>query len=665
MSHRVSPGPVFKSYRCAPTLNTRLSGPFSTTEASQWVVVMSDTKQPSTDHTKWQGSQVNLGGEQHAHPSAAPHALGIMIPMNRDFSDPHLASLIEASRPPEDLKIGREVREIFSHMLGDGASIIDPSATIWTKENADALRERIEGNLIKGSDSGQWEKLEQQLHGAPREVVLLAAEMVFLREHPVRTFRPETRREHVERVLSQLTPALPIPEPMATWLSRPAGAAGFGAGQGYSGQLWKHLIWMSSFVSHWQQLAEDRKAQARHNPWALQKVMLEVEQDKPDIRNALQFLAAPDTFEPISSKDLKQKIRDALADRIGGASGDSAEEIDRDFLAIRAALASEVTHPFNFWTPGVHELWAKPHTDTEPAPAIDPAPAEELPTYGKEEFLAEVYLPEEDYERLRSLITRKKNIILAGPPGVGKTFAAKRLAYSLMGVKDHSRVEMVQFHQSYSYEDFMMGYRPTESGGFALAEGPFYRFCEKARTDIDQRPYFFIIDEVNRGNISKIFGELLMLIEADKRDTALRLLYKNERFSVPANVYLVGMMNTADRSLAVLDYALRRRFGFFSMTPGFNSQGFSSWQEELGNPHFDHLVEAVIALNQEISDDPALGPGFLIGHSFLAAPSGGEADDAWLHSIVEEELIPLLEEYWFDEPAKAEEWATTLRNTLR
>ena len=128
----------------------------------------------------------------------------------------------------------------------------------------------------------------------------------------------------------------------------------------------------------------------------------------------------------------------------------------------------------------------------------------------------------------------------------GKTFTAKRLAYSLIGEKDPSRVQMVQFHQSYSYEDFMMGYRPTETGGFTLAEGPFYRFCEKARADDTDRPYFFIIDEINRGNISKIFGELLMLIEADKRGHDLRLLYKNETFSVPANVHIIGMMNTAD-----------------------------------------------------------------------------------------------------------------------
>ncbi|WP_223846002.1 AAA family ATPase [Corynebacterium spheniscorum] len=608
--------------------------------------------------------------------------------MNRVVPDPQTAALIEASRPAEDLKIAREVSEIISHMLGDGASVIDPSATIWTAETAQALQSRIQENLIKGSHLDQWEKLEQQLQGAPREVVLLAAELVFLREHPVRTFRPQTRREHVQRVLSKLDAPLDIPEPMATWLRRPAGVAGFGAGQGYSGQLWRHVIWMSTFVSHWHQLPGDVKETARQDPWALQRVMLDVGEDQPGIRNALQFLADPDTFEPISSRDLKQKIRDALADRIGGASGDSPEAIDRDFLAIREALAREVNKPFNFWTPGVQELWDTPRPSTgssttkagspivaaeeEATPASSSADqnpdvsdeAEELPPYGKAEFLNEVYLSEEDYERLRSLIARKKNIILAGPPGVGKTFAAERFAFSLMGVKDRSRVEMVQFHQSYSYEDFMMGYRPTESGGFTLAEGPFYRFCEKARADTEDRPYFFIIDEVNRGNISKIFGELLMLIEADKRDKELRLLYKNERFSVPANVYLIGMMNTADRSLAVLDYALRRRFGFFTMKPGFNSQGFMRWQEELSNPKFEVLVQKVVELNRDIADDPALGEGFLIGHSFLAAPSDGEADDAWLHSVVDQELIPLLEEYWFDEPAKAEEWTNTLKNAL-
>ena len=240
-----------------------------------------------------------------------------------------------------------------------------------------------------------------------------------------------------------------------------------------------------------------------------------------------------------------------------------------------------------------------------------------------------------------------------------------------MGEMDQSRVRMVQFHQSYSYEDFLMGFRPNASGGFELHEGPFYRFCKEALNDDQDRPYFFIIDEINRGNISKIFGELLMLIEADKRGQELRLLYKNETFTVPPNLHIIGMMNTADRSLAVLDYALRRRFGFFEMTPGFESSGFQYVQTQLRNARFDALVSILTYLNAAITEDPGLGAGFAVGHSYLSPPSNFLKDqtapedvDGWLHSVVEDELVPLLEEYWFDEPSNAADWAEKLRNAL-
>ena len=141
---------------------------------------------------------------------------------------------------------------------------------------------------------------------------------------------------------------------------------------------------------------------------------------------------------------------------------------------------------------------------------------------------------------------------------------AKRLAYSILGEKDDGKIEMVQFHQSYSYEDFMMGYRPNANGGFELKEGPFYSFCKKAEEDKEHK-FFFIIDEINRGNLSKIFGELFMLLEQDKRNEKIKLLYKDELFSIPENLYVIGTMNTADRSLALPDYALRRRFAFYKM----------------------------------------------------------------------------------------------------
>ena len=156
--------------------------------------------------------------------------------------------------------------------------------------------------------------------------------------------------------------------------------------------------------------------------------------------------------------------------------------------------------------------------------------------YTKEDFLNDVYISSEKYDSLVSLLNHKLNVILQGAPGVGKTFAAKRLAYSMMGVKDQNRVMMIQFHQSYSYEDFIMGFRPSETG-FELKKGAFYNFCKKAEIDSDNE-YFFIIDEINRGNLSKIFGELFMLIESDKRGIQLQLLYSDEKFSVPKNVYI-------------------------------------------------------------------------------------------------------------------------------
>lgn len=285
---------------------------------------------------------------------------------------------------------------------------------------------------------------------------------------------------------------------------------------------------------------------------------------------------------------------------------------------------------------------------------------EDYEMYSKESFLDEVYMSEEQYNNIVELLKYKKNLILQGAPGVGKTFIAKRLAYSMMGKKDVNRVMMVQFHQSYSYEDFIMGYRPTESG-FKLASGPFYQFCKKAQDDLDS-DYFFIIDEINRGNLSKIFGELLMLIEKEKRGQKLRLLYGNEQFSVPENVHIIGMMNTADRSLAMIDYALRRRFAFYEIEPAFESNGLKERISEASNLKFEKLIEEVKKLNEHITLDEALGSGFRIGHSYFCLE--GEVTTEKLKNVVEYELIPLISEYWFDDKEKVNLWSSKLRGAL-
>jgi 5-methylcytosine-specific restriction protein B len=297
-----------------------------------------------------------------------------------------------------------------------------------------------------------------------------------------------------------------------------------------------------------------------------------------------------------------------------------------------------------------------------------PAPPVALKPYTKQDALSELFLLEGELDDIISRLRRKKNIILQGPPGVGKTFVARRLAFMMMGVKDSSRVQMVQFHQSYAYEDFIQGYRPNEDGRFTIKPGVFYEFCRKAQRD-PEHEYFFIIDEINRGNLSKIFGELMMLIEHDKRGPgfAIPLTYSrsgDDLFHIPDNLYLIGMMNTADRSLSLVDYALRRRFAFVTLHPKFTSEKFAETLADAGAPRtlIDKIRERVGTLNREIADDERnLGPGYQIGHSyFCPGPDGRPLDEIWYREVVESEVRPLLEEYWVDESGKVSDLVNRL-----
>lgn len=282
----------------------------------------------------------------------------------------------------------------------------------------------------------------------------------------------------------------------------------------------------------------------------------------------------------------------------------------------------------------------------------------DLEPYTDADFLEQVYIDAEELTTLKTLLKRKKNLILQGSPGTGKTFLSKRLAYCMMGVKDPKRIEMVQFHQSSTYDEFVIGYRPTEDGSFRVQSGVFVRFCNKAAAD-PGHDYFFIIDEINRANISKVFGELLMLIEADHRSETISLAVESRSFKVPKNLFIIGMMNTADRGLALIDYALRRRFAFYEMKPAFENANFQN--KLAGNERLIALSKAVIELNHHIAEDPTLGRGFCIGHSYFC---GEEITDADADLILQYELIPLLEEYWFDEPDTVKAEVVKLRAVI-
>jgi 5-methylcytosine-specific restriction enzyme B len=296
-------------------------------------------------------------------------------------------------------------------------------------------------------------------------------------------------------------------------------------------------------------------------------------------------------------------------------------------------------------------------TEDLPPPTVEP--------YTIEDAIEDLFMDESLFRSILDILAIKRNVILQGPPGVGKTFVARRIAFALMGEKDHDRVRMVQFHQSYSYEDFVRGYRPSDGGCFTLKDGIFYQFCDKARND--DRPYVFIIDEINRGNLSKILGEVMMLIEHDKRvpQYAVPLVYQRDGepdFYVPGNVYIIGLMNTADRSLAMVDYALRRRFSFFDMAPAFGTQKLNQRLLEMcGDGLAQRINEAFLELNSKIAaDTDNLGPGFCIGHSYFCLERTALLDGPGYRRIIDTEIAPLLREYWFDQPKKAQDLVDSL-----
>lgn len=275
--------------------------------------------------------------------------------------------------------------------------------------------------------------------------------------------------------------------------------------------------------------------------------------------------------------------------------------------------------------------------------------------------MQDVFISTEEKNKIDKNLIRKHNIIIQGPPGVGKTYTIKKLVENNLGITNSKRFQMIQFHQSYSYEDFIQGFKPNGEGGFELRNGVFYEFCQNAK----KRPshsYYFVIDEINRGNLSKIFGELLMLIENDKRGPqhAIPLTYSKsgETFYVPENVYIIGLMNTADRSLAVVDYAFRRRFSFIKLKPCFDNNFIEFLKRKKISENFIYeIINKITALNKTIELDPNLGHGFLIGHSYFCpsveVESKNEAD--WYNDIIENEIAPTLEEYWYDDLLIAED----------
>lgn len=317
---------------------------------------------------------------------------------------------------------------------------------------------------------------------------------------------------------------------------------------------------------------------------------------------------------------------------------------------------------------------APPREPTTSVPPSCPPPPPPPPCeYGINNILADgCFLDRHVLDAMLQRLRARQNLILQGPPGTGKTWLAKRLAYALIGLKDESKVRPMQFHPNLSYEDFVRGWRPQGDGRLELVDGPFLQMVEQAQNEPDSK-HVMVIEEINRGNPASIFGEMLTLLEADKRspDEALALAYPHEpgeRVHIPPNVYVIGTLNLADRSLAMVDLALRRRFAFFDLEPMLNDT-WREWvqgQYGIDDGFLAGVAQRINALNEAIAADRNLGRQFRIGHSLVTPTPGAsiEDQDEWFTQVVETEIVPLLHEYWFDDSKKVDDARSGLLDIL-
>lgn len=341
------------------------------------------------------------------------------------------------------------------------------------------------------------------------------------------------------------------------------------------------------------------------------------------------------------------------------------------FEGVEQDYANFLKHPYwgGLYAPEVDPLSVR---EAEEAEHDDEVPAEEVLHYGVDDIIAEGgFLDRKTLLGLVERLTSKKNLILQGPPGTGKTWLAKRLARALIDRKSPlpDQLRSVQFHPSLSYEDFVRGYRPSGSG-LVLTDGIFLQVVEAARAQPDL-PHVLIIEEINRGNPAQVFGEMLTLLENTKRSRAdaMELAYRKlpgEKLHVPDNVYIIGTMNIADRSLALVDLALRRRFAFVTLESTLN-EAWAQWCRDRNLP--DSLIaqiqSRIAALNETIAQDRSLGPQFRVGHSYVTPAETDIADPhAWFVEVIETEIGPLLDEYWFDAPDRAQTAIAALREGL-
>ena len=548
-------------------------------------------------------------------------------------------------------------------LLGEGSILTDRS--LWTLANFKELRALYVEKLDDESSDSFVVKLGRQLDSGSADAKCLWAEMTWVYRliQGQWSMGAERKRTRIRDIWNWSD--RDFPESHELLSDAVLGAGVLLPGPAYNTLAWMEFRFFVIAMLRWFSLKREQRESLLGSTWEFASWLDDTEFATGRMfRHALLFLLFPEESEPIVSNNGKRRIVSRL-NQGSRVEPSDAVAVDRALLAIRQRLEKEYPdEEVHFYVSPIKELWQEPprpkRTKKVRERRTEPYGSGADDTYAFEDAHQDLFIAPDHFTRLLTSLKSGKNLVLQGPPGTGKTFIARRLAWCLIGRQENGPVEMVQFHQSYAYEDFVQGYRPTDDGSFEVKDGVFHRFCERARANPDA-PHVFIIDEINRGNLSRIFGELLMLIEADKRseDYAVSLTYADpadDRFHVPDNVHILGMMNTADRSLALVDYALRRRFAFETLEPAFGTDyGRTAFAEHLTGMGADaslvtRISDRVGALNEKISGDQELGPGFRIGHSYFVPSDDTEPSGTWYDHIVATQIAPLLREYWFDSP---------------
>ncbi|MDE0289857.1 MAG: AAA family ATPase [bacterium] len=531
-------------------------------------------------------------------------------------------------------------------LLDDG-SLFTPGREIWSTRWLDDLHERFVVGADEGSDPFAA-KLRRQLEGAEPAVYQLMGELMYVYFLASNSVKGVTKRRNIEEILGWSPLPVSIPVSFGAALGQGVG----GAGSGFSRYRHQLVCFLIEFVLIWKKLNDSDRDRIVTDPWAMRSFIGERIPGSSDglQRNALLHLFFPETFETVMVRKHKEKIAKAFAHRVS----EPADDLDRMLLQIREVLSEEYGESFGFYDDHLWGQWdaRKPRREraepcTRRGDGRSPEECERgVPTLAG---LSDELLVDPDHlERIVRLLRHRRQVIFYGPPGTGKTYVARQLAAHLAG--DDDRVEFVQFHPSYAYEDFVEGYRPARveggMGGFDLREGPLKRIARQAEKMPDET-FVLVIDEINRGNLSKVLGELYFLLEY--RDEQISLQYSNDPFSLPGNLWIIGTMNTADRSIARIDTALRRRFHFVPFFPDEPPiEGLLERWLKAKQPKMRWVADVLDLANQKLGRrHTAIGPSHFM-HEDL--------DEEWVELIWEHSVLPYIAEQFFGEEDRLSEF---------